>query len=196
MVNINRPFCFCRLIGDIKALKLAGVILPIYIDLIDAGHPRSLPAPLENGINRLLLAFKNSFDRTVAFVPHPPENAKSFSGALCFHPKKHSLNPSGYDGMGPNLFFHVFLTNIWLQSDEAGRPMRCYQLCLRSSALPSRRALSPSGLSNQLFKRGFINYRDAQFLGLGELRARRFTGDNIICIAADGSADLTTGGLD
>jgi hypothetical protein len=97
------------LVGNVKTIKLSGIILPIYVDFIHTGHPRPLAAPIQGRINILPAAFKNSFDRTVAFVPHPSENAKPYSGTLCFHPKKHSLNPSGYDGMGPDLFFHANL---------------------------------------------------------------------------------------
>jgi hypothetical protein len=75
---------------------------------------------LENGINILLPTFKNSFDRAVALVPHPSENAKALSRTLGFNPKKNSLNPSGYDGMGPYLFFHVYLTNIGLKAMMLG----------------------------------------------------------------------------
>jgi hypothetical protein len=67
--------------------------------------------PLKNSINRLLLAFKNSFDGTVGSVAHPAKHAKPLRGPLRFHPKKYALNPSGYDGMGPYLFLHAHLTN-------------------------------------------------------------------------------------
>jgi hypothetical protein len=142
MVNINRPF-FLHLVGYFKAFKLPGIISPIHFDLIDTGHPRPLAAPIQGRINILLAAFKNSFDRTVAFVPHPSENAKPCGGTLCFHPKKHSLNPSGYDGMGPDLFFHANLLALraaWDKSLGAKRK-RVFPLLSQGSVKGSR---SPS----------------------------------------------------
>jgi hypothetical protein len=74
-----------------------------------------LAAPIKRSVNIFLPTFKNSFDSAVASVAHPSRNPKSFSGALGLRPKKHPLNPSGYNGMSPYLFFHLYLANIWLE---------------------------------------------------------------------------------
>jgi hypothetical protein len=95
--------------GDIESFELACIILPIHIDFIHTGHSRPLLTPTESSSNRLMITFKDSFDRTVGSVANPATDAEPFGGALGFHSKKYPLNPSGYDGMDSGLFFHVYL---------------------------------------------------------------------------------------
>ncbi len=86
-----------------------------------------------NRINRLLSAFKYSFDCAVGPVSNPAQNTKPFSGTFCFHPKKNALNPSGYDDMGAYLFFHANLLEFRAVQRMAQRVNQIFKFYKKSS---------------------------------------------------------------
>jgi hypothetical protein len=80
--------------------------LPRNIDLIHAGHPGTLAAPIEENFNGFSGTFHHGLDISIREIADPADGPALPGGLLGFKPETDALDPAMDDNMRPCIRFH------------------------------------------------------------------------------------------